>query len=60
MVKISWWNLNGQYDPPNFANTKKMRNKLRKQKFTNRNMKTFDKTKYLNDIKELDNLNLYQ
>ena len=31
-----------------------------KQKFTNRNMKTFDKTKYLNDIKELDNLNLYQ
>ena len=23
-------------------------------------MKTFDKTKYLNDIKELDNLNIYQ
>ena len=23
-------------------------------------MKTFNKTKYLNDIKKLDNLNLYQ
>ena len=23
-------------------------------------MKTFDKTKYLSDIKEVDNLNLYQ
>ena len=37
-----------------------MRNKLQKQKFKIRNMKTFNKTKYLNGIKELDNLNLYQ
>ena len=37
-----------------------MRNKLQKQKFKIRNMKTFNKTKYLNSIKELDSLNLYQ
>ena len=37
-----------------------MKNKLQKQKFKIRNMKTFDKTKYLSDIKEVDNLNLYQ
>ena len=37
-----------------------MRNKLQKQKFKIRNMKTFNKPKYLNGIKELDNLNLYQ
>ena len=41
---------------PNFAIIKNM---LQKQKFKIRNMKTFDKTKYLNNIKELDNLNLY-
>ena len=37
-----------------------MRNKLQKQKFKIRNLKTFNKTKYLNSIKELDSLNLYQ
>ena len=37
-----------------------MRNKLQKQKTKIRNMKTFDQAKYLNDTKELDNLNLYQ
>ena len=45
---------------PNFVIIKNMRNKLQKQKFKIRNMKTFEKTKYLNDIKELYNLNLYQ
>ena len=45
---------------PNFVIIKNMRNKLQKQKFKIRNMKTFDKAEYLNDIKELDNLNLYQ
>ena len=44
---------------PNFVIIKNMRNKLQKQKFKIRNMKTFDKAKYHNDIKELDNLNLY-
>ena len=42
---------------PNFVIIKNM---LQKQKFKIRNMKTFDKTKYLNNIKQLDNLNLYQ
>ena len=37
-----------------------MRNKLQKQKFKIRNMKTFDKAKYLNGIKDIDNLNFYQ
>ena len=45
---------------PNFVIIKNMRNKLQKQKFKIGNMKTFEKTKYLNDIKELYNLNLYQ
>ena len=45
---------------PNFAIIRNMRNKLQKQKFKIRNMKTFNKAKYLNDIKKLDNLNLYQ
>ena len=44
---------------PNFVIIKNMRNKLQTQKFKIRNMKTF-KAKYFNDIKELDNLNLYQ
>ena len=45
---------------PNFAIIRNMRNKLQKQKSKIRNMKTSNKTKYFNDIKELHNLNLYQ
>ena len=45
---------------PNLVIIRSMRNKLQKRKFKIRNMKNFDKTKYLSDIKEVDNLNLYQ
>ena len=45
---------------PNVAIIKNMRNKLQKQKFKITNMKIFDRAKYLNDNKKLNNLNLYQ
>ena len=37
-----------------------MKDKLHKQKIKIRDMKKFDREKYSHDIKELDNLDLYQ
>ena len=50
---------NNYWPSPKFCYYQKHK-KLQKQKFKIRNMKTFDKTKFLNHIKELDNLSLYQ